>query len=238
MGGGYGNPSRPVTAIGVWTKVCNHSPRTKNRRGHYRLEVASSTPGLRENCASWEGQPAQQTTIVPTDCRKKKRYPPVSLWPLIIRIVAAEIDGREARALSKKSLPRRAGKKPAAGPDDALGAVLKIAELLNSDKAIKARLAELKKATKDARAEIVASGRECVAVDKAKADAQAEYHKHQEQMAGELKQHRGVGGWTAELDSVKKQAADLKAKAEADAAAAAKIRADLQRRLKLITEAA
>jgi ABC-type Fe3+-citrate transport system substrate-binding protein len=37
--------------------------------------------------------------------------------------------------------------------------VLKIAELLNSDKAIKARLAELKKATKDARAEIVASGR-------------------------------------------------------------------------------
>jgi hypothetical protein len=40
------------------------------------------------------------------------------------------------------------------------------------------------------------------------------------------------------LDSVKKQAADLKAKAEADAAAAAKIRADLQRRLKLITEAA
>jgi ABC-type Fe3+-citrate transport system substrate-binding protein len=116
--------------------------------------------------------------------------------------------------------------------------VLKIAELLNSDKAIKARLAELKKATKDARAEIVASGRECVAVDKAKADAQAEDHKHQEQMAGELKQHRGVGGWTAELDSVKKQAADLKAKAEADAAAAAKIRADLQRRLKLITEAA
>jgi ABC-type Fe3+-citrate transport system substrate-binding protein len=116
--------------------------------------------------------------------------------------------------------------------------VLKIAELLNSDKAIKARLAELKKATKDARAEIVASGRECVAVDKAKADAQAEYHKHQEQMAGELKQHRGVGGWTAELDSVKKQAADLKAKAEAGAAAAAKIRADLQRRLKLITEAA
>jgi ABC-type Fe3+-citrate transport system substrate-binding protein len=112
--------------------------------------------------------------------------------------------------------------------------VLKIAELLNSDKAIKARLAELKKATKDARAEIVASGRECVAVDKAKADAQAEYHKHQEQMAGELKQHRGVGGWTAELDSVK----NLKAKAEADAAAAAKIRADLQRRLKLNTEAA
>jgi hypothetical protein len=37
VGGGYGNPSRAVTAIGVWTKVCNHSPRTKKRRGHYRL---------------------------------------------------------------------------------------------------------------------------------------------------------------------------------------------------------
>jgi len=116
---------------------------------------------------------------------------------------------------------------------------LRLAELLNSDKAIKARLAELNKATEAARAEIVASGRERAAVDKLKGDAQDQYQKHQEQMAAELKQHQAaLAAANAEVEAAKKQAVDLIAKTKTDADAAAKIRDDLQRRLNLITEAA
>jgi hypothetical protein len=73
----------------------------------------------------------------------------------------AELDKREPAGTVAKLIAEARGEKPA-GSDElgGLGAVLKIAELLNSDKAIKARLAELNKATEAARAEIVASGRE------------------------------------------------------------------------------
>jgi hypothetical protein len=156
-------------------------------------------------------------------------------------IVLGEIDGRELRGTVEKIIAEARGDKPATGTDE-LGTatvLLKLAEVVSAPAAFKQRLTEIQKATEAARAETVASGRERAAVDKLRADVQAEYRKHQEQMAAELKQHQAaLATVNAEVEAAKKLAANLIAKTKTDADAAAKIRADLQRRLKLITEAA
>jgi hypothetical protein len=147
-------------------------------------------------------------------------------------VVIAEIQGREPRGTVERMIAAATGLKPAA--DDisvSAGALLKLADALQSPNLIRKQINELASAAAASKAAAESVKTEQQKLDRARQDLDAERAAQAAVIARELKDHQtAMVAANAELASVKKLAADLKSKAEGDAAAAAKIRAEVEKR--------
>jgi hypothetical protein len=154
-------------------------------------------------------------------------------WAALCR---AELDGQEAPGTVGRLLSKASGK-PAA--DDGGGAetksLLRLLELLHSPTNLKKHIADLDRSATAATAAAQEAKAEQAKLAKAREDLAAERGKHEAAIARETSEHKAaLVAANTELAAVKKQAAELKAKAESDAAAASTAKAEQQRRLRLM----
>jgi colicin import membrane protein len=155
-------------------------------------------------------------------------------------LVLSEIRGDEQPGTVAKLVAETTGKPVA---DDGLGAetkgLLRLLELLHRPGDLKKQIADLDRSATAATTAAAQAKAEQAKLAQAKQDLAAERAKHEAAIAHEVRNHQAVMvAAQAELASVKKQAADLKAKAEADAAAASKAKSEATRRLRLMEGAA
>jgi hypothetical protein len=156
-------------------------------------------------------------------------------WGALCR---AELEGREVPGSVGRLLAEALGHKPEPEADigDTAKQLAKLAELLKSPADLKKQIAELDRAAQASRAAADAVKAEQAKLDKAKEDLAAERAKHEAAIAHEVKEHQAaLAAGHSELESVKKVAADLKAKAEADLTVAAELKAKFEKKLALIT---
>jgi hypothetical protein len=148
----------------------------------------------------------------------------------------AELDGREEPGTVGRLLAQATGKAPADADDVATSALLKLAEKLGAPAKVQQQIKDLTTAASAARDE------QAKAV-KATADAAAEIAKarkeHESRLTKELAAHeQNLADGHAELETAKKQAANLLAAAKADAEAAAKLKVTWQRKMAAFESAA
>jgi hypothetical protein len=148
----------------------------------------------------------------------------------------AELDGREEPGTVGRLLAQATGKAPADADDVATSALLKLAEKLGAPAKVQQQIKGLTTAASAARDE------QAKAV-KATADAAAEIAKarkeHESRLTKELAAHeQNLADGHAELETAKKQAANLLAAAKADAEAAAKLKVTWQRKMAAFESAA
>jgi hypothetical protein len=159
-------------------------------------------------------------------------------WAALLR---AEQSGKEPRGTVARMISEATGYSIPTGAADG-GDVTALVKLVDAVTAgglpFKQRLAELKKATEEARAAVVEAGRERAAVASLRADVEAERVAQATVIAKELKDHQAaMEAAHAELTAVEARAAELKAKSEQDAAEVAKQKARLAEKLRLIEAA-
>jgi len=128
---------------------------------------------------------------------------------------------------------------PPAVPGAELALVVRLLDLLADPKAAKSHVAELDRATTEARKAIEQAAKDTAAAAKLRADTEAELAAAREQQKEKLAQEKqahidAMNAERDELAELKKQAAAAKTQAEADAVAAAKARAEAQRRLRVL----
>jgi hypothetical protein len=152
------------------------------------------------------------------------------------RIAYNEIQGIEPRgSLERIIADARGDAAPAADADlgVTVAALAKLADLLKSPADLKRQIADLDRAASGAKQAAEVARAEQKKVADAHAALDAERVRQESALAKQLKDHEAaMAVANAELASVKKQAADLKARAEQDSAVAAKLRADVERKYK------
>jgi hypothetical protein len=146
-------------------------------------------------------------------------------------LVKNEIDGKEPAGTVARLLAEITGHDPH-HTEDLAAAVLALTEAARDPKRI---LADLDKSLKAHRAEREAALAEQVKAARAKADMEAELVRHKARLDQERVAHeRHMLDGQNEVAELRKQAAALLAKAEADAGKAATMKAELDRKLKYL----
>ncbi|HUI12557.1 MAG TPA: hypothetical protein VL048_03695 [Xanthobacteraceae bacterium] len=121
--------------------------------------------------------------------------------------------------------------------------IVSLVELLADPKATRARLDDFSKASAaaqklldDAAAAQAKLAADRLATEHRLADERA---KHDDQLSREREAHRAeIGRINAEIAATQKRTAELNAQARADATKAAELKADMMRRIRLVTDAA
>jgi septal ring factor EnvC (AmiA/AmiB activator) len=144
-------------------------------------------------------------------------------------LVLAELDGREEPGTTARLIGEATGKAVAVADDVVVSALLRLAEKLSAPAAVQKAIKDLTAASERGRAEQAA-------LAKAKADTEASLSKaeaaHKATIERELADHKkALATAQAELEAAKKQAADLLAKAGADAEVAARLKDKAARKL-------
>jgi len=155
----------------------------------------------------------------------------------------AAVEGREDPSVVSKMLFEASGCKAPAETDADLGVTVKalatLAELLESPAELRRQIADLDRATLATKAAAEVAKVEQAKVAKAHEALDAARRAHDAALDKERAEHRAaLDKDKAEIEAAKKETAATLARAKTDADATAKIRADLGRRLKIITEAA
>lgn len=115
---------------------------------------------------------------------------------------------------------------------------MKLAEALQAPASIKKQISDLSAAAGEHKAAAESVRVEQRKLDRLKQDLDAEHAAHVAKIEREVKEHESaMTAASAELESVKKQATELKAKAEQDAAKAASLRAEVEKRFRAFAAA-
>jgi hypothetical protein len=151
---------------------------------------------------------------------------PVTDWG---SLCFAELDGHEEPGTVGRLLAQATGKAPVDADDVTTSALLKLAEKLGAPAKVQQQIKDLATAASAARDE------QAKAV-KATADAAAEIAKarkeHELRLTKELAGHeQELAAGKAEVETAKKQVANLLAQAKADSEEAAKLKSKLERKL-------
>jgi hypothetical protein len=154
-------------------------------------------------------------------------------------LVLAELRGDEQPGTVATLVAEATGHPPATDVGGETKGLLRILELLHSPTDLKKRIADLDRSATAATAAERSAKAEQAKLAKAKQDLAAEREKHQVAIAHEVRDHQSaMARASAELSAVQRRAAELKSKAEFDAATAAKDKAEVQRRLRAMEGAA
>jgi hypothetical protein len=149
------------------------------------------------------------------------------------RIAANEIAGLEPRGSIELIIATARGDRAPADADATAGALLKLAEALQSPPLVRKQISDLSAAAAENKATAEQVRVERQKLERDRQDLAAERVAHQAAINKERSEHEAaMEAAKAELETVKKLAVDLKAKAEADAAKAATLRAEVERKYK------
>jgi hypothetical protein len=149
------------------------------------------------------------------------------------RIAANEIAGIEPRGSMELIISTARGDTAPANADATASALLKLAEALQAPQLIRKTISDLASAAGEHKAAAESVRTERAKLERAKQDLDVERVAHQAAISKELSEHEAAMETAkAELAAVQKLAADLKAKAEQDAAKAAALRAEVERKYK------
>jgi len=142
-------------------------------------------------------------------------------------LVLSEIDGREVPGTNARLIAEATGKAVAVTDDAVVSALLRLAEKLGAPASVQKQIKDLAAASESARAE--QAKLEKLRSDTASVLADAEA-AHRAIIERELADHKkAMATAQIELESAKKQAADLLAKAKADSETAAKLKGRLEK---------